>query len=182
MMNLDRREIGWGIGGACQPTLLPCTQTHTLNWNWRLKRNCDFILLTLLSCRHGRAEDFQIDTALTFFSREIILSTTPNIGKWPPFFIENLSKTLFFIYEYACLSPERSAISEKLAKNMYACGFLRSSSYFRFAQNFVTVKYGNFGHVDALKKILKFEFYSYYFLIYFNHSIKFRGSIYQSKL
>ena len=40
-----------------------------------------------------------------------------------------------------------------------------------------TVKYGNFGHVDALKMILKFGFYSYHFLIFFNHSIKFRGSI-----
>ena len=57
-------------------------------------------------------------------------------------------KLSYFIHEYACLLPERSAISEKLAKNTYASGaplhrrkllhrpkYLRSSSYLRFAEN-----------------------------------------------
>ena len=44
------------------------------------------------------------------------------LEKWPPFFIADLPKFCYFIHEYACLLPERSAISDKLAENMYACG------------------------------------------------------------
>ena len=35
----------------------------------------------------------------------------------PPFLLQICPKLCYFIHEYACLLPESSAISEKLAKN-----------------------------------------------------------------
>ena len=39
----------------------------------------------------------------------------------PPFILQICLKLCNFIHEYACLLPDRSAISEKLAKNTYTC-------------------------------------------------------------
>ena len=54
-----------------------------------------------------------------------MLRTCDNLKGLPvdsPFLLRICPKLCYFIHEYECLLPERSAISEKLAKHMNACG------------------------------------------------------------
>ena len=49
--------------------------------------------------------------------------------KMTPLLFQICPKLCYFIHEYACLLPDRSAISDKLAKNTYACGRTAQQAY-----------------------------------------------------
>ena len=86
----------------------------------------DYIITIIWQCFRSNALLSSKKSHTSFLMKAQLLTIEHQISsllkglpleKWPPFFIADLPNLCYFIHEYACLLPERSAISEKLAKN-----------------------------------------------------------------